>query len=623
VAAFYADLLYFVSYRFSAGAPATAPLAVLFLLAALGTLGPLGRLLRSARRELLAVYAIVVAGAPLVSHGILGYMLPHSIFQQFGASIYTEWEAAFLPLVPGWFSPTDPFAVEAFFDGGAAVPWSLWWVPLGMWCSFLIALAAASVCLTLLLQRQWITNERLSFPLAQIPLEMVGERGRDRPRARLPVTRLFWLGFALAFGVRFWSYLCEVFPALPAIPLGPIAMIEPHRVGPLAGLGELSLTLWPWLIGIAYLIPKELSFSCWFFWLARVGLAVIAIAAGAAPRSPEGWLGDTDFPAFAFQGLGAIIALTGWAFWRARSHLGRALRIAFSRESGRADAEEPIPYRYALLGLAISFVWLVWFCYLAGCRVVVGVGLISVLLIFYVAWTWLRAETGLALLLFPSFLDDMADAFGNAIYRPQEIVTIMSVRWTYFNGPTQLNLVAGNVLESLKIADAADIRTRPLFAAMAAGFLVSLVIGVYVVLTGIYHYGFLTLRSTHETWLGSQLRWGSAHIFHALTTPSRLEPNAVAATIAGAAVALGLGLLRLRFWWWPFHPVGFLAANSWGMHWFYSAFFIGWLAKSLVSRYGGLRVYRQTVPLAIGLIVGELMNEATWVLIRVLVIRRL
>jgi hypothetical protein len=616
VAAFYADLLYFVSSRFGAGAPATAPIAILFLLAALAMAGPIGRLLRLGRRELLAVYAIVLAGAPLVSHGILGYMLPHAIFQQFGAHIQTEWQTVFLPFIPPWFSPVQPSAVEAFFHGGASVPWSLWWASLAMWCSFLVALAAASVCLTLLLQRQWITNERLSFPLAQIPLEMVVERGHDRRRAGLSAARLFWLGFGLALAVRFWDNLCAVFPALPPIPLGPIPLIEQHRIGPLAGLGELDLTLWPWLIGIAYLIPKELSFSCWFFWLLRVGLAIIAIGAGATPRSPEGWLGDTNFPAFAFQGLGAIIALTGWAFWRARRHLGRAFRIAFSRESGRADADEPIPYRWALAGLALSFAWLVCFCWLAGCRVVVGVGLISAILIFYVAWTWLRAETGLALLLFPSFLDDMADAFGNAIYRPQEIVTMMSVRWTYFNGPSQLNLISGNVLESLKIADAANIRTRPLFLAMAAGFLVSLVVGVYVTLTGIYHYGFFTLRPTTATWLESQVRWGASHIYYALTAPSQLEPNAVAATIAGAAVALSLGLLRLRFWWWPFHPVGFLAANSWGMHWFFSAFFIGWLAKSLVTRYGGLRVYRQTVPLAIGLIAGELMNEAVWVVIR-------
>jgi len=92
----------------------------------------------------------------------------------------------------------------------------------------------------------------------------------------------------------------------------------------------------------------------------------------------------------------------------------------------------------------------------------------------------------------------------------------------------------------------------------------------------------------------------------------------VIATAAGAAVALTLGLLRMRFWWWPFHPVGYLAANSWGMHWFYSAFFLGWIAKSAVTRYGGLRAYRRTMPIAIGLIAGELMSEAVWAGVRLL-----
>jgi hypothetical protein len=75
-----------------------------------------------------------------------------------------------------------------------------------------------------------------------------------------------------------------------------------------------------------------------------------------------------------------------------------------------------------------------------------------------------------------------------------------------------------------------------------------------------------------------------------------------------------LGLLRLRFWWWPLHPVGFLAANSWGMQWFYMPFFVGWLGKALVTRYGGLRLYRQTVPLAVGLVSGDLVNGVVWAL---------
>ena len=70
-----------------------------------------------------------------------------------------------------------------------------------------------------------------------------------------------------------------------------------------------------------------------------------------------------------------------------------------------------------------------------------------------------------------------------------------------------------------------------------------------------------------------------------------------------------LGLFRLRFWWWPFHPVGYLAANTWGMQIYYMPFFLGWALKVVVIRYGGLRLYRATVPLAIGLIVGDQLNS--------------
>ena len=627
VAGFYADLLVNASTRFNAGVPATSPFFLLFLLTAVTTLGPVGRRLRFSRRELLTIYAIVVAGAPLVSHGILGYMIPHEIYQQYGARRTPQWATTFLQFIPRWSSPTDLKSVEDFFVGGAAVPWTAWWLPLAAWSSFLVALVTSAVCLTALIQRQWISNERLAFPLAQIPLEVASESEEPggRRRARLPVARLFWLGFALSFGVQFWNGLGAIFSNLPQVPLGPLVVLPAQTTGPLAAVGDLEVTFWPSLIGIAYMIPKELSFSCWVFYIIRVLEAMVAITFGATPRSATAWLGDTMFPSFAFQGFGAILALSAWAAWRARRHLKNALRIALSRDSGRADAEEPIPYRWAFLGLALSFAWMVYFFWLGGAGVVVAIIILAVLLMLYMMWAWIRAETGLGLLLFPSFIDDMMDGFGSGVLRPGDIVMIMSIRWTYFNGNgSNAHLINGNVLESFKIADQARLPTRPLFRWMAIGFFLALLIGIYVTLTGMYHYGFYGLRlSRGGFWLSSQLNWGAAHIYYALTEPTKLDWNAVAGTAAGASVAVVLGLMRARFWWWPFHPVGYLAANSWGMHWFYMPFFIGWVAKSLATRYGGLRLYRATLPLAIGLVAGELMNEMLWIIYKMVVFFRI
>ena len=616
---FYTDIVYSTAEDFNGGVPSPGPFAVLFLLAALSTWPPLARLLGLGRRELLAIFVIVLAGAPMVSYGVLAYMLPHSIFLHYAASVHPEWSDSFLRLVPTWFSPAEHDAVESFFLGNAPVPWSQWLVPLAAWCSFLLALVVASSCLTLIIQRQWISHERLSFPLAQIPLELIAEaspRGSAPAVGRLTAVRVFWLGFIISFGVKFWNRLSSLVPSLPGVPLGPVALMAQQTTGPMAAFGEMDLVLWPWLIAVAYLIPKELSFSCWVFWFLRIALAFLAIAAGAPPRSPEGWLGDTAFPAFAFQGFGAILALTVWAGWRARRHLQRALLIAFSRRSGVDDSDEPLPYRWSLIIYALSYGWMVYFCYLIGARIWVGMGLIALILMFYLMWTWLRAETGLGLLLFPLFIDDMLDATGNGIFRPQEIIAIMSVRWTYFPGAgSTAQLVSGNVLEGMKIADSARLRTRPLIYGMAGGLLVSLLLGVYVTLTGIYHYGFYNLRAAESSWLSSQVNWGAGHIFAAISNPSQLDPRGLAGIAAGAIVALSLGVLRLRFWWWPLHPVGFLAAHSWGMQWFYMPFFVGWLAKALVTRYGGLRLYRQTVPLAVGLVSGDLINGVIWALV--------
>ncbi|HUU54420.1 MAG TPA: DUF6785 family protein [Armatimonadota bacterium] len=612
-AAFYGEILYGTTYMFGSGVPGMAPLALLFLLAALNPLR--GRLGRSglSRRELLAVYGIVVVGAPLVTHGILVWMLSMPITQQYLARAMPEWETTFLQHVPPWFCPTDPAAVEAYFQGDASVPWALWWTPAAAWCSFTLALYVATLSLVLLLQRQWITHERLAFPLAQVPLELVGEQGGQ---GRLPGTWVFWIGFLASFGLTSLSKLSGFFPAVPTISLEGVTLIQWQRVGPLAGLGAWELWLLPWMVAVAYLIPKELSFSCWFFWLVRIALTVAAIAAGATPERPEEWWGST-FPAPMYQGGGAVLAVGAWMLWAGRQHLARALRTAFSVRAKTQDGREPLPYRWVLLAFVVSFGYLVYFYWAAGTRVPVGAAIAGLIIVNYVVWARLRAETGLGFIPFPLIVNSMIVVpFGSAIFRPREIVALFSTRWSYFPGfGESFEVCTGNSLESLKIADSARISSRRLLYAMVGGFVIALAVGVFVVISGMYEYGFLNTRAASSGWLSGQLRASGAQTFELITNPSKLDVNGTIAMGAGAVVAVVLGVLRLRFWWWPFHPVGYLAAFCWGMHWFAQPFFLGWVLKSLAIRYGGLPLYRRTVPLAIGLIVGDFVSQGVWVVV--------
>jgi hypothetical protein len=150
---------------------------------------------------------------------------------------------------------------------------------------------------------------------------------------------------------------------------------------------------------------------------------------------------------------------------------------------------------------------------------------------------------------------------------------------------------------------------------MTAGLILAIIIGIYVFLTGEYRHGFLNTPGAWHGWTRVMLHRNGSHAFDWMNNPARPDYNGLAGMGAGVVVTLLLGFMRGNFWWWPLHPIGYLAANCWGMHWFSQPFFVGWLLKTLVTRYGGLGLYRRTVPLATGLILGDTLSEFLWVVI--------
>ena len=87
-------------------------------------------------------------------------------------------------------------------------------------------------------------------------------------------------------------------------------------------------------------------------------------------------------------------------------------------------------------------------------------------------------------------------------------------------------MCTGNALESFKVADSAGIPSRALTYAVAVGFVVSLVVGIFVVMTGMYEYGFFNTRGGAATgWLRSQLRGIGTSVFTMLTTPTSASPT--------------------------------------------------------------------------------------------------
>jgi hypothetical protein len=594
----------------SSGVPAPWPLTVLFLLTALSSIPALGRL-RLTRPELLTVYSVVLVVTPLFGIHVLFYVLSKGPSFYHMARVQPTWGSAFINLVPTWWGPSSLSAVEGYFLGAGGVPWSEWLLPLAAWASFMGATYLASVCLLVLVQKQWVRHERLTFPLAQIPLESVGEAGDGSHAARLPVSKAFWGGMAIGTGVGFLSQLSLRLPSVPPFPLEYTVMTAPV-VGPLSAVGNVQIWLHPWLISLAYIIPAELSFSVWFFWLIRIVLCGIAVSFGAEPGSAEDWW-RWSFPAPTNQATGALVALSVWALWTARRHLSRALQVAFSRRRAGEDSDEPLPYRWALLGFALCSSWLVAFFVLSGCRLNFGVAYVALLVGLYLAYARLQAEGALDP-FFWWFNDIAAMGVGMRSLLPQETLALYTMNWAGAPLPSRIfSACSINTLTSFKIADASGTDLRRLTRLLFATFALALALGMLVTLTAMYHHGFLRTSAAKGdyfvTWALLEDGWA---MWNDITSGEGRNVGAVLYMAAGGAVTVILGLLRLRFVWWPFHPIGYLLSNSIAQAMGTFPFFIAWALKVLVSRYGGLRLYRATIPLAIGLIVGDLLNSSLW-----------
>ncbi len=124
---------------------------------------------------------------------------------------------------------------------------------------------------------------------------------------------------------------------------------------------------------------------------------------------------------------------------------------------------------------------------------------------------------------------------------------------------------------------------------LAAG--VTLLLAFAWTLITYYSHGFelLSIGQRGTSMVASQSYFSFANLMAAHQAPKGPEWGGIFAMGVGAAVTMALSYLRVQFLGFPLHPVGYLAANSWGMHLQWASFLIAWLIKTLVTRYGDCR----------------------------------
>ncbi|MHB1458332.1 MAG: DUF6784 domain-containing protein [Armatimonadota bacterium] len=81
------------------------------------------------------------------------------------------------------------------------------------------------------------------------------------------------------------------------------------------------------------------------------------------------------------------------------------------------------------------------------------------------------------------------------------------------------------------------------------------------------------------------------------------------------AIVFLLAFARTIWFGFPLHPIGYAFACAYSMEYIWNIVLLCWFVKFLVLRYGGLRMYRRSMPFFFGLVIGDAVTQFIWTLI--------
>jgi len=563
--------------------------------------------------ELITAYIMMVIASAIPTMGLTAQVLPLTTAPYYFATPENKWEELIQAHMPAWAAPrgsaTGARLVTDFFEGssaGVGVPWGAWLPALAVWVPFLLCLHFVMICMMVILRRQWADRERLTYPLTQLPLELC-EAGQMPGARSLLRNRIMWLGFAVPMIVGSLVGLHHYYPAVPEPGLEYRYQVEFFRN--MTVFFRLSFPM----VGFFFLVNLETVFSLWFFNLLFFCLRGVMNILNVELRESLGPFG-TRSPTFAHVGMGAMIALVVGGLWIARPHLRdgwrAALRGTGERGAQADDSGEALSYPVAWWGMTAGLVFMGLWLHRSGLPpLMVPVFLFGAFVLF-IGLTRIVVESGMAeavaSTIAPAFV---VSGFGTAAVGRRGLTAL---GLTYVWCSDIRTFVMASCANSLKMAELIQGRKRSLFWAMMVAIVVAMTSSMWLTLKWGYVEGGITMQS----WFfqsGPRAIYG--WVAEKLMNPTGPNLPGWILTAVGAVVMVFLTFMRQRLVWWPFHPVGFCIGSIWMMDRLWFTAFVGWLAKAVVLRYGGLQTYRNIRPFFLGLILGQFTCSGLWLVL--------
>jgi len=553
--------------------------------------------------ELLLVYTMLAIASAMAGHDsvpVLIMMLGHPC--QF-ATPENGWMAKFGQYLPKNIMVTDPEVLKGYYSGASTLYTKehllAWLVPVLVWSLFVIAMLVVFMCVNVLVRTQWMDREKLSFPIVYLPLEMSDTEGK------LYKSRLMWAGFALAGGIDLINGFHWLYPNIPEIVVRHVDLHPFLTAKPWSAMGWTPYMLDPFTIGLGFLLPVDLLFSCWFFYIFWKAQLVIS--------SAMAWDALPEFPFVREQCIGGYMAIVAFLLYSGRHTLKQIYLRAMRKPSELDDSTEAMSYRTAALGALLGSVFLIGFFVWIGLSPWIAVAGMLIYFALAIAVTRIRAELG------PPVHDQhfsgpdhiLSRIMGTETMGARSLTGLTFFYWfnrAYRSHPQPV------MMEGLKMAQVTKVSNRRfMWGMMIAG-----IVGTYAAFWAFLHLAYVygTAAKFYSGIWFAQEAFGRLDWW--ISAPSKPNWPAIWAMIIGFVFCTGLNILRIRSVWFPFHPIGYAISGSWSMNLCWSPLLIAWILKLTALRFGGLRLYRRAIPFFLGLILGRCIVGSAWSIIGIL-----
>jgi len=554
--------------------------------------------------ELVIVFTVMVVGssvADLTSRFIATISAPY-----YFATQENHWAEFFHQYLKPWMLPTDQGnAITWFYEGlpvGKHIPWAVWIGPLVWWFLFLMAIALAVFSLVVMLRRQWVERERLVFPIARVAVELAHQATGESRVPPFLRSRLFWAAFLFPFAVLCWNMINWFYPQVLTIGFATGAFYQLTLHPDFPAFYPMFNFL---VLGFAYFTNLEILLSIWLFHLVGILQAGVLTRVGLGFGLSDGGVGP--------QSVGALCFFVFWGLWMSRRHLADVWRKCLHADCPVDDSQEFFSYRTAVIGLTVSFFFLLFWLHAAGMNYLYALAFLVASLVVYLGVSKIIATSGLVFLRSPDGTQGLVNTFWPNRFLDNSSITASDAMFACYSG--NKGFLVTSAFHAGKLSESTETNPRVLGRALLLAVALALVVGSLMTIHLGYREGAFNFGSYEFT-------DANQHVYDyiprdIIAKGEPWKPNVAQYVFLGFGVVMmaGLTALSYRLSWWPLHPIGFVVPLAFPVRASALSVFLAWVAKTVILRVGGIQLYRRSQPFFLGIICGYVSGVALCLLV--------